>query len=94
VLDAEASGPRTFVLRYACARGNGGVSLRVKRGAELVLQRENLALPATKEWTAWSWFELPLGEIPAGRYHVELYGANGCTDLDVMGWKPTVKSAK
>jgi hypothetical protein len=94
VLDARESGPRTFVLRYACARGNGGVSLRVKRGEEVVLQRETLALPATKEWTAWSWLELPLGEIAAGRYHVELYGANGCTDLDVMGWKPTPKSAK
>ena len=42
-----------------------------------------------KEWSAWSWLELPLGELKAGRYHVELYQPNGCTDCDVMGLKPT-----
>jgi hypothetical protein len=89
VLDAPRAGQRTFVLRYACMRETARVSLRVRRGEETVLTREDVVLPPTQEWTAWSWLELPLGEIPAGHFEVELYKPNGCVDLDVMGWKPT-----
>jgi hypothetical protein len=89
VLEVPQTGPRTFVLRYACVRDTARVSLCVKRGDEVVFTRDDVALPPTQEWSAWSWLEVPLGELKAGRYHVELLKPNGCIDLDVMGWKPT-----
>lgn len=89
VLDVPQTGPRSFMLRYACPRENARVSLRVRRGDEIVLARDDVALAPTQEWTAWSWLELPLGAIKSGRYEVELYKSNGCLDCDVMGWKPT-----
>jgi hypothetical protein len=89
VLDVPQSGPRTFALRYATVRENARVSLRLKRGDEVVIARDDIALAPVKDWSAWSWLELPLGELKAGRYHVELVKPNGCIDCDVMGLKPT-----
>jgi hypothetical protein len=94
VLDVPQAGPRTFALRYACTHDGERVSLRVRRGEEVVIEKKDVAIPPTKADAAWSWLELSLGELASGRYHVEIVKPNGPIDCDVMGWKPTTKSAR
>jgi hypothetical protein len=95
VLEVPQAGARTFALRYACTHDGERVSLRVRRGEKVAVEMDDVAVPKTKDGTAWSWLEVPLGDLAAGRYRVELAKPNGLIDCDVMGWKPTpAKSAR
>ncbi len=94
VLEARAAAPHVLRLRYTCARPNGQLAVGVRRGEETVFLREGIALEKTRDWHAWTWLDVPVGELAPGRYRVELLLPNGRVDCDVIGWVVRAGSEK
>lgn len=89
VIEAKKSGPYVLSVRYASADGERKADVRVRRGEQTIAGRFGAVFPKTDTWTAWTWQEVPLGVLPAGRYRVEIGNLDGCLDLDVLGLRPT-----
>ncbi len=89
VIEAKKSGTYVLAVRYASADGERKADVRVRRGEQTVAGRFGAVFPKTETWTAWSWQDVPLGVLPAGRYRVEIGNLDGCLDLDVLGLRPT-----
>jgi len=89
VIEAHKSGPHVLVVRYASADGERKADVRLRRGEQMVAGRFGAVFPKTETSTAWTWQDVPLGVLPAGRYRVEIGNVDGCLDLDVLGLRPT-----
>ncbi len=90
VLDVARAGPRVLRLRYAAADANPArLNIVVRRGAATVAEKRDIAVNKTANWTNWRWLEIKLGDLPAGRYHVDVSVARpgGAVDCDVIGWR-------
>jgi len=89
VIEAKKSGPYVLAVRYASADGERKADVRVRRGEQMVAGRFGAVFPKTEPGVAWTWQEVALGVLPAGRYRVEIGNVDGCLDLDVLGLRPT-----
>jgi len=89
-LEAARAGQRVLRIRYAAANANPArLNIVVRRGPKVVVERHDIAVAKTANWTSWRWLEVKLGELPAGRYHVDVSVARpgGAVDCDVIGWR-------
>jgi hypothetical protein len=89
VLEAKATSSCSLFVRYASADGDRRADVRLRRGESPVAMRAGAVFPKTADWTAWTWQEIPLGVLPAGRVRVEISNVDGCLDLDTLGLRPT-----
>ena len=89
VLEAKRTSSYSLFVRYASADGDRRVDVRVRRGELPITVRAGAVFGKTNTWEAWTWQEVPLGVLPAGRLRVEIGNADGCLDLDVIGLRPS-----
>ncbi|HVP13281.1 MAG TPA: HEAT repeat domain-containing protein [Phycisphaerae bacterium] len=87
-LRADAAGPRTLYLRYSLGRDEPcRLSFRIRRGERVVVEKKNVPVRRTKDWATFRWAKVPLGELVAGWYRVEVRTNGINVDCDVIGWK-------
>lgn len=87
-LEATADGKRSAWIRYA--RGDAAPSamhLRLRRGEKTVFEKRDVKVRRTRDWQTFGWLKVPLGDVPAGRYWLELRTDGHNVDVDLIGWK-------
>lgn len=89
VLGAKRTSSYSLFVRYASADGDRRADVRVRRGELPVTVRTGAVFGKTETWEAWTWQEIPLGVLPAGRQRIEIGNVDGCLDLDVIGLRPS-----
>jgi hypothetical protein len=86
-LAARRAGPIRLRVRYAIGAPGASVTVRLRRGETIAVERPDVRFAPTAAAT-WSWLDVDLGALETARYRVEFVAPSGTPEIDVVGLVP------